>query len=373
MRYYLIAGEASGDLHGSNLMKQIGEQDQDAVFRFWGGERMAETGGTPVRHYRDLAFMGLTDVLLNLNKIRKYLRQCKEDLLQWKPDALILIDYPGFNLRMAEFAKKAGIQVHYYISPKVWAWNTSRAKIIKQNVDFLYSILPFEKAFYKPYGVEPDYIGNPLCDAIDAYRFDANFLITEKLQRPVIALLPGSRKSELNYVLPKMLEMVELFPEHTFAIAAASHIPDEMYRAFTDNSDVRIIRNKAYDLLRAANAALVCSGTATLETALLNCPQVVCYRFSRLSYLIGRLVIKVKFISLVNLIMNRRVVPELIQNDLNRNNLKVELAKILTGKERDEMLNGYTELREVVGLPGASKRAAVLIVQRCRQNNPTNR
>lgn len=366
MKYYLIAGEASGDLHGSNLMKEIVLLDQEATFRFWGGEKMLERGGSMVTHYKEMAFMGLTDVLLNLNKIRKYLNQCKADILQWKPDALILIDYPGFNMRMAAFAKSNDIQVHYYISPKVWAWNTSRAKRIKRDVDYLYSILPFENEFYKPYGVQPDYIGNPLVDAIDSYRFDNQFNINNGLPDAYIALLPGSRKSELRFVLPKMLETVDAFPAYTFVIAAASHIPDETYREIAGQTPVRIISGRTYDILRNAKGALVCSGTATLETALLDCPQVVCYKFSRLSYFIGRLVVKVRFISLVNLIMNRKIVTELLQGDLNRENLQKELTKILGGEERRLMLQAYAELKKTVGGPGASNRAAVLIVERCK-------
>lgn len=364
MKYYLIAGEASGDLHGSNLMKHILNFDPQAEFRFWGGDLMKEQGGTMVKHYRETAFMGLTDVLLNIGKIFKFLKVCKADILQFKPDALILIDYPGFNLKMAAFAKENGIPTHYYISPKVWAWNTKRAYKIKKNVDYLYSILPFETEFYKPFGVRPDYIGNPLCDAIESYPFDTEFKSKNVLNKPYIALLPGSRMSELKHVLPTMIATRKLFKDYDFVLAGAAHISDDIYQSYIKDENIRLIKGKTYDVLNNAHAALVCSGTATLETALLNCPQVVCYKFSRLSYEIGKLVIKVKFISLVNLIMDRKLVNELIQVDYTPETTARELKKILDGPEREAMLKSYAALRIKVGEPGASKRAAQLIVNR---------
>lgn len=365
MKYYLIAGEASGDLHGANLMKQIVKDDPQAEFRFWGGDLMSEHSKNRVKHYNETAFMGITDVLKNINKILAFIKYCKKDLLEYQPDALILIDYPGFNMKIAKFAHENKIKVHYYISPKVWAWNNKRAHKIKKYVNHLYSILPFEKEFFKPYGVKLDYIGNPLCDAIAQYPFNNEFKTEQQLQKPVIALLPGSRMSELNHILPTMLKVSLLFPDYQFVLAGANHIDDSVYQEFLKPyQHVKVIKGKTYDVLKNAHAALVCSGTATLETALLNCPQVVCYKFSNLSYQIGKLVIKVKYISLVNLIMDKRVVPELIQTDMNENKIADELKIILDGEGRQKMLHSYAALRIKVGEPGASERAAKLIVQR---------
>ncbi len=366
MKYYLIAGEASGDLHGANLMKHLRQLDSNADFRFWGGDLMLAQGGVRVKHYNETAFMGLTDVLLNIFKIFGFLKECKKDILSFQPDAVILIDYPGFNLKIAEFAKQQGIKVHYYISPKVWAWNVKRAFKIKKNVDYLYSILPFEIDFYKTYGVKPDYIGNPICDAIDQFQYDPQFKTNHQFTRPVIALLPGSRMSELKHVLPTMLSVVEDYPEYEFILAGANHIADDIYQSYIGDKKVRVIKGLTYDVLKNAHAALVCSGTATLETALLNCPQVVCYKFSRISYEIGKLVIKVKYISLVNLIMDKKIVSELIQVDYTKERVKVELNKILQGNQREEMLKSYAALRIKVGLPGASERAANLIYNRVK-------
>ena len=365
MRYYLIAGETSGDLHGSNLMQHLLKIDPEAEIRFWGGDLMAAKGGTMFRHYKATAFMGITDVLLNINKIFKNLSDCKKDIIAFKPDALILIDYPGFNLRIAKFAKSIGIKVHYYISPKVWAWNTKRAYKIKQNVDHLYSILPFEIDFFKPYGIIPDYVGNPICDAIEQYQFDSTFKQNHQITKPVIALLPGSRMSELKHVLPEMLSICNYYPEYTLVLAGAPHIEDSVYQKYIGNLPVKLIKGKTYDVVKNSHAALVCSGTATLETALLNCPQVVCYKFSNISYEIGKRVIKVKYISLVNLILNKLAIPELIQHELNEINIKRELDLILGGKNREDQLTNYTELTEIVGKAGASVRTAELIYKRC--------
>ncbi|MDP2174571.1 MAG: lipid-A-disaccharide synthase [Bacteroidota bacterium] len=365
MRYYLIAGETSGDLHGSNLMKHILFNDPSAEFRFWGGDLMASNGGTLVKHYKETAFMGITDILINISKILKNLKFCKADIEQYQPDALILIDYPGFNMRIASFAKAKGIKVHYYISPKVWAWNTKRTFKIKSDVDYLYSILPFEIDFFKPFGIIPDYIGNPLCDAISEYPFNPSFTKDNNIQKPIIALLPGSRMSELKHVLPIMLSIVNSYPEYEFIIAGANHISENEYQQYIGNMPVKLIRGKTYDVLKNSHAALVCSGTATLETALLNCPQVVCYKFSKISFAIGKMVIKVKYISLVNLIMNRVVVKELIQDELNTQNIQKELNKIISGKMRNKQLEDFIQLSEKVGKPGASERAAKLIVERC--------
>lgn len=366
MKYYLIAGETSGDLHGANLIQAIKKQDANAEFRFWGGDLMLKHNSNIVKHYKETAFMGITDVLLNINKIFKNIKICKQDILNFKPDAVILIDYPGFNLRIAKFAKEQGFQTHYYISPKVWAWNVKRAFKIKKYVDYLYSILPFEINFYKPFQVEPDYIGNPLCDAIEQYAFDPDFVSKNQLKKPYIALLPGSRTSELKHILPKMLEVVSNFHNYQFVLAGAPHFSDELYQSYIKDLNVVLIKGKTYDVVKHAHAALVCSGTATLETALLNCPQVVCYKFSNLSYQIGKLVIKVKFISLVNLILNRMAVKELIQNDLNKEQISKALSLILEGEERTRQIEDYQELKTIVGDSGASLRAANLIVQRTK-------
>ncbi len=367
MKYYIIAGEPSGDLHGANLIKHIHLHDAGAEIRFWGGDLMLAEGGTMVKHYRETAFMGISDIISNLGKIIGFIKFCKKDILDFKPDALILIDYPGFNLKIAKFAKQQGFKTHYYISPKVWAWNNKRAWKIKRDIDYLYTILPFETEFYKPYGVKPDYVGNPLCDAIDSYPFNPDFKQQNNISKPIIALLPGSRMSELKFVLPTMLSVVEHFPEYEFVLAGAAHIDDAIYKGYTGDKNIKLVKGKTYDVLANAHAALVCSGTATLETALLNCPQVVCYRFSNLSYQIGKLVIKVKYISLVNLIMDKKIVPELIQVDFTVENTVRELKAILDGDGRQSMLNSYAALRIKVGNPGASQRAAELIVGRTKK------
>jgi lipid-A-disaccharide synthase len=364
MKYYLIAGEASGDLHGSNLMKQIKASDSKAEFRFWGGDLMQEQDKNLLVHYRETAFMGLSDVLLNINTIRKFLKKCKEDILHFNPDALIFIDYPGFNLRIAKFAKQNKFKTHYYISPKVWAWNTGRALKIKRDIDFLYTILPFETAFYAKFNMKVDYVGNPLCDSISNYDFNTNFKADQQISRPYIALLPGSRMSELKHVLPTMLKTIKNFPEFDFILAGANHIPNNIYESYCAGYPVKIVKGLTYDVLKNANAALVCSGTATLETALLNCPQVVVFRFSKLSYFIGKLLIKVKYISLVNLILNKPVLEELIQDEFNESKIVSALSKILNGPKRLEMIQSYAALKIKVGNGGASERTAKLIVSR---------
>lgn len=364
MRYYIIAGETSGDLHGSNLMKHLYQLDPNAEIRFWGGDLMSSLGGTLVRHYKATAFMGITDILLNINKIFKNLSDCKKDILQFKPDALILIDYPGFNLRIAKFAKEHNIKVHYYISPKVWAWNTKRANKIKKYVDYLYCILPFEIDFFKPFGITPDYVGNPICDAIATYQFDSNFKEKNNITKPIIALLPGSRMSEIKHVLPKMLSATNFYPNYTFVLAGAAHIDNSVYEHYIGKLPVTLIKGATYDVVKNSFAALVCSGTATLETALLNCPQVVCYKFSAISYQIGKRVIKVKYISLVNLILNKLAIVELIQDELNTNNIRKELDKILEKTGQEKILNDYAMLMKIVGNAGASIRTAELIHKR---------
>ncbi len=365
MKYYIIAGEASGDLHGSNLMKELKKKDPQAEFRFWGGDLMQQQGGTLVKHYRDLAFMGFSEVIMNLRTILNNIKICKKDIQEYKPDAVILVDYPGFNLRIAEFVKSLGIKVYYYISPQIWAWKTGRVHKIKKFVDRMFVILPFEKEFYAKYDYEVDFVGHPLLDAMK----DLPEMNLEKFKsehglddRKVIAILPGSRKQEIKKKLPIMLSVEKDFPEYQFVVAGAPSLDLEFYQEIAGN-DLKIVFGKTYDLLRISKAALVTSGTATLETALLNIPEVVCYKGSRISYEIGKRVVKyIKFISLVNLIMDREVVKELIQNELNTKNLKSELEKILTEPKRSQVLNDYKELREKLGGQGASERTAELIL-----------
>jgi lipid-A-disaccharide synthase len=364
MKYYLIAGERSGDLHGANLLKGIKENDPDAVFRGWGGDMMSAEGMDLVTHYKDTAFMGFLEVALNLHKISGFLKKCKRDILDYKPDVIILIDYPGFNLRIASFAKEKGLKVFYYISPKVWAWNQKRAWKIKKNVDRMFVIFPFEIDFYKKYDYEVDYVGNPLMDAIAAFQPDPNFKKKNLLSdKPVIALLPGSRKQEIIGMLDLMLAVQSHFPDHQFAIAGVKNLPSSLYDTYVATGKATIVYEATYDLLSVADAALVTSGTATLETALLNVPEVVCYKTSGFSYAIAKRLIRVRFISLVNLIMDKEVVRELIQGELNEKTIRNELAAILPGGEkRATQLNDYAKLQKLVGREGASERAGRLMV-----------
>lgn len=366
MKYYIIAGEASGDLHGSNLINAIKKLDQQAVFRVWGGDRMQEQGADLVVHYRHLAFMGFVEVLANLRTISKLLKRCQTDIKHYKPDVLILIDYPGFNLRMARFAHNSGIRVFYYISPQIWAWKRSRVFQIKKWVDRMFVILPFEKDFYARYGVDVDFAGHPLLDAITAFREStkAHFEF-QAGQKPIIALLPGSRRQEVNKMLPVMISIIAKFPDYQFVVAGSSSLPQELYNTIIGNRQVEIVFNKTYALLANSTAALVTSGTATLETALFHVPQVVCYKGNSISFQIARLLVKVKYISLVNLIMDRPLVTELIQDQMNARNLTIELNKIITqSHNRNEMLAGYTELEQKLGGQGASARVAERMVMK---------
>ncbi len=367
MKYYIIAGEASGDLHASNLIKSLIQKDKNAEFRFWGGDLMQKvTSQKPVKHIKELAFMGFLEVALNLKTILKNIRFCKQDIKAYQPDILILVDYPGFNLRIASFAKTLGIRVVYYISPQLWAWKEGRVKSIRKYVDQMLVILPFEKAFYQSHSFESEFVGHPLLDAVgqlDPINRDA-FLKSNGLgEEPIIALLPGSRNQEVEKMLAIMLSVRPHFPGYQFVIAGAPSLSETFYEKFTD-SKVHFVSNQTYDLLRVSHAALVTSGTATLETALLNVPQVVCYKGSRISYEIAkRLVKNIQYISLVNLIMEREVVKELIQEDLNEKQLVLELEKILQGHARKEVLADYQELRARLGGSGASEKAAQLITQ----------
>ena len=363
MKYYLIAGEASGDLHGANLMKALKEEDSHADFRFFGGDLMQAQGGILKKHYAKMAFMGFVEVIANLRTIFKNLKQAKQDILSYQPDALILIDFPGFNLKIASFAKKHGIKVFYYISPKVWAWNQKRVLKIKQVVDRLFCILPFEVDFYKTWGMDVDYVGNPLLDAIAANEIDPLFKIKHKIgYKPIIALLPGSRKQELKRILPDMIQVSDYFPAYQFVIAGAPTYHLEDYQPFIGNRKIAVIFNETYNLLLYAQAAIVTSGTATLETALLKIPQVVVYKGHYISVGIARRLVSIQFISLVNLVMNNEVVKELIQEDCNPTSIQTELKRILHDPSyRNRMLTNYDQLAERMGKAGASAKAAKLM------------
>lgn len=367
MKYYIIAGEASGDLHGSNLMKEILKKDSDAEFRFWGGDLMKGVGGTLVKHYRDLAFMGFAEVVMNLRTIFKNLSFCKRDIRNWSPDVVIFIDYPGFNLRIASYVKSIGIKTVYYISPQVWAWKSGRVKKIRQVIDKMLVILPFEKDYYKrEWDYDVEFVGHPLIDAIEQREVSnfSDFCQKWNLdKRPIISLLPGSRKQEIKTKLPIMLSVVENFPEYQFVIAGAPGQEKSFYKPFLNDS-VRLVENQTYNLLQLSHAAVVTSGTATLETALLNIPEVVCYKGSRISYEIGKRLVKhIKYISLVNLIMDKEVVVELIQEDLTYENLKKELAKVIDGDDREIMLSHFEKLRQKLGGVGASEVAASKVIE----------
>ncbi|MCF0058024.1 lipid-A-disaccharide synthase [Dyadobacter sp. CY356] len=366
MKYYLIAGERSGDLHGANLMKGIKSNDPDAQFRGWGGDMMEAEGMDLVTHYKDTAFMGFLEVAKNILKITGFLKKCKKDILEYKPDVIVLIDYPGFNLRMAAFGKKNGFKIFYYISPKVWAWNQKRALKIKANVDRMFVIFPFEIDFYNKFDFKVDYVGNPLMDAIEAFAPDPDFRKNNKLidSQPVIALLPGSRKQEIINMLDLMLTVQPHFPDYQFVVAGVRNLPATLYEKYEALNNVSVVYESTYDLLHISEAALVTSGTATLETALLNIPEVVCYKTSGFSYAVAKKLIRVPFISLVNLITEKEVVRELIQDDLNEKQLVEELKSILkSGEKRSDQLENYAKLHKLVGGSGASQKTGKLIVK----------
>ncbi|MCU0468460.1 MAG: lipid-A-disaccharide synthase [Arcicella sp.] len=364
MKYYIIAGERSGDLHGSNLIKGIRKHDSSAQIRAWGGDMMQEAGAEVVKHYRDLAFMGFFEVVKNLPTILGFLSFCKKDIKSFQPDVVILIDYAGFNMRVAKFAKTNGFKTFYYISPKVWAWNQSRALKIKQFVDKLFVIFPFETDFFKQYDYEVTYVGNPLFDAIADFTPTPDFRKEVRIgQKPIIAILPGSRKQEVETMLPLMLSQVYEFPDYQFVIGAVSNLPKELYARWQSIFPVKIVLDDAYNLLSVADAALVTSGTATLETALFSVPQVVCYKGGWAAYQVYKRVIRVPFVSLVNLIAGREVVTELLQYDLTKENLTKELTKITLNQEtRQAQLDGYQEIKNILGEKGASERAGSLMV-----------
>ena len=365
MKYYIIAGEASGDLHGANLIRQLKLRDTNAVIHCWGGDLMQAQGASLIKHYKELAFMGFIEVIANLRAILSNIDFCKRDIENFNPDVLILIDYPGFNLRIAEWAHAKGYKVIYYISPQIWAWKQSRVHIIKKVVDKMFVILPFEKDFYLKFGCEVIFVGHPLLDAIKNYRAmpNDNFLKSNGLgEKKIIALLPGSRQQEIKTMLPLMIEAVKEHNHYQIVIAGAPSITPEFYKEFIKGTGAGIVYNQSYGLMQHANAALVTSGTATLEAALFGVPQVVCYKGSALSYYIARQLVKIKYISLVNLIMNKEVVKELIQSELNSSNIKKELTKILSVAGAAKMKKEYADLEQILGGSGASGKTATAII-----------
>lgn len=367
MKYYIIAGEASGDLHAANLIKALKQKDASAQIRAWGGDLMQEAGATLVKHYRELAFMGFWEVITNLKTILNNIAFCKKDIEEFQPDALIFIDYPGFNMRIAKWAKPKGIPTHYYISPQIWAWKESRINAIKRDVDEMYVILPFEKDFYEEKHKFPvHFVGHPLLDAIQnraSVSVEAFQKQHQLSELPIIALLPGSRKQEITKMLELMLKMTPHFSDYQFVIAGAPGQEDEFYQKFIGNQKVNFIKNKTYDLLSVAQAALVTSGTATLETALFNVPEVVCYKGNLISYHIAKRIVKLNYISLVNLIMDREVVKELIQDEFNEKQLQLELEKILSTEKRTKILADYQLLKKKLGGQGASEKTASLLLK----------
>jgi lipid-A-disaccharide synthase len=363
MKYYIIAGEASGDLHGSNLIKELKKLDSAAEMRCWGGDLMNEQGAAVVKHYKELAFMGFAEVIKNLPTILNNLKFCKQDIELFDPDVLVLIDYPGFNLRIAKWAKEKGFKVIYYISPQVWAWKESRVKLIRQVVDKMLVILPFEKEYFEnKWNYKVEFVGHPLVQVI--HDFLAAHPEIEKTQ-PVIALLPGSRKQEIAKKLPVMLEASKSFSNYQFVVAKTASLDDEFYQSFLNNyPNIKSVANKTYGLLAQSTAALVTSGTATLETALFGVPQVVCYKGSAVSYQIAKRLVKIKYISLVNLIMDKEVVKELIQDDLTVANVTRELENILHNEQRiAQIKDDYTNLKNLLQEQGnASEKAAAIII-----------
>ncbi len=369
MRYFIIAGEQSGDLHGSNLVRGLQKADSGAEIICWGGDLMEAAGAKVLMHYRKLAFMGFVSVVKNLGTISKNLALCKQQIIDNKPDVIIFIDYPGFNLRIAEFAKGAGFRTFYYISPKLWAWNEGRVSKVKKCIDRMFIIFPFEVEFYKKHDVIVEYHGNPLVDETEKRiaSFPSRDNINNYLEienKPVIAFLAGSRRHEIELTLPEMMKVIPHFPQYQFILAGVKNIPDELYRNIIGNAPVKLIKERTYEILYASTAALVTSGTATLEAALLDTPQVVCYKGDFFSMIIAWMVIKVKYISLVNLIMESEVIRELVQYDLKEKNLVNELKAILPGGEkRENILSDYEALKLKLGPGGASQRIAEEMVR----------
>lgn len=365
MRYFIIAGEASGDLHGSNLIKAILQKDPEATIAFWGGDLMQEAAKTaPLKHYKALAFMGFVEVVANLRTILGNMKTCKKQIADFNPDVIVMIDYPGFNMPIAKWGKKQGYKIAWYISPQIWAWKQNRVHALKRDVDEMLVILPFEKDFYANFGAEVKFVGHPLLDAINDYQKPSvEEVLGEADPRPIVALLPGSRKQEISKILPEMLSVVPAHPEFRFVVAGAPSRDESDYKTHIGTLPVEIAWGKTYGLLSIADAALVTSGTATLETALFEVPEVVCYKGNPLSITIARFLLKIKYISLVNLIVDRLLVTELIQGDLNKKRLDKELMLLFDEHHRQNMLNDYRALKSILGGSGASERAAQVIIE----------
>lgn len=369
MKYYIIAGESSGDLHASNLMKELKKLDRNSDFRFWGGDLMKAQGGELVKHYKELDFMGFLEVILNIKTILKNIKFCKQDILNFKPDVVIFIDYPGFNLRIAEFVHKQNIKTFYYIAPQIWAWKQSRIKKIKRFVDKMFVILPFEKDFYEKHNYKVDFVGHPLIDAINAKNAepdnDADFIDENNLDcKPIIALLPGSRKQEITKILNIMTEVVDYYSDYQFVIAGVPSFTKDFYMRHSKYKNIKIVFNKTYDLLENSFAAIITSGTATLEAALLDVPEVVCYKTSAFSYSIAKKLVgdRINYISIANLIMDREVIKELIQKDLTAKNIIFYLDKILNDTaKRKQMYSDFKELKKELGNGGTSQKTAELM------------
>lgn len=363
MKYYIIAGEASGDLHGSNLIKELKQQDASADIRCWGGDKMRDAGGHVVKHIDELAFMGFFEVVKHLPAILGNISFCKKDILDWKPDVVILIDYPGFNFRLFKFLKQHSFKIFYYISPQLWAWKKGRVREVKKYVDRMFVIFPFEKGFYEKEGVEVEFVGHPLLDEMRNEKYEIR-----NEQSETIAIVPGSRKQEIAYLLPEYLKVVDAFPDYKFVVTGMSGIGEEFYRRIIGDSKVELVMDKTYEVLQQSSAAIVTSGTATLETALYNVPQVICYKGSWISYYIIRALIdkSIGFICIVNLICGKRVVEELIQADVNKDRLVSELKTLLSQGGRNKILTDYHLLREKLGDAGASKRTAALMIKYLR-------
>jgi len=367
MKYYIIAGEASGDLHGSNLIKEIVKLDKNAIIRAWGGDKMKSAGADVIKHFRELSFMGFYEVFINLMTILKNIKFCKNDIKKFEPDKIIFIDYPGFNLRIAKWAKANKFNTNYYIAPQIWAWDEKRINSIKVSIDNLYIILPFEKDYFeKKHNFKVNFLGHPLLDSIKNFKDsrDVDFLKNHNLdkKKEIISILPGSRKQEIKKILGIMLKVIEYFPDYQFIIAGAPNIDLEFYQKIINNKNVKVIKAETYNLLSNSKAALVTSGTATLETAIFKIPQVVCYKTSFISYFLAKIIVKIKYISLVNLIMNKEIIKELIQTNCSKNNIVKELKKVLDLNNRNKLAVEYDKLISLLGNSGCSKRVAKDIV-----------
>ena len=376
MRYFLIAGEASGDLHGSNLIKGIRSVDSNAQIRCWGGDLMQEAGGELVRHYKEGAIMGFVEVLANLGKLAKNLQDCKNNILEYNPDVIVLIDYPGFNFRIAQFAKERGFRVFYYIAPKVWAWKEKRVHRLKKYVDKLFIIFPFEIDYFKKWGIDAIYNGNPLLDSVDnhpsATETKEEFCKRADLNpdSTTVALLAGSRRGEIKYLLPRMIEVAKRYPSYQFLLACAPSVDLEFYKGIIGKkcSNIKLLMGETYSILRHSNAAIINSGTASLEAALIGVPQVVCYGGNEISYQIARMVVKLKYISLANLIMDKGLFKELIQHSCTPALISQELDQLLHNQEyRARMMQDYADVRTVLGDAGASAKVAKAMIEELKK------